>query len=60
MFQFGEVTTYDSSTNELRIKFTGESNPSGIKFKRLESYTPAVGDKVFVEREKKIVLGKVI
>ena len=57
-----KMATVSSITGGLFIQFYGESTPSLKPFKRLGSYTPAVGDTVIVQNinGSYIVTGKVV
>lgn len=46
---------------EARLRFDGESQPSGKKYARLAQYAPAAGDRVLTARigNTDVILGKI-
>lgn len=55
----GKVTVVDS--NGVQLLIDGEDEPTTKKYKRLASYSPAVNDRVAIEKvgDSYVVLGKI-
>ena len=58
-YKLGTVT---STSGGVSVQFDGETTPSTKKYKRLSSYTPAVGDRVLMAEiaGTYVILGKVV
>jgi hypothetical protein len=59
MFKIAKVT---SIVDGLKVQFTEDSSPSTLKYKRIATYTPAIGDTVLMLKINTtyICLGKVV
>ena len=57
-YKIGEIA---SVGNKVRIKFSGEQDPSLKEYSYLKSYFPVIGDRVWLARDKGtyVVLGKI-
>jgi len=60
LFRLATVTSTSGGVSVLQ--FDGETAPSAKKYKRLSSYTPAVGDRVLMAEiaGTYVILGKIV